>query len=209
MNKSCLRRSYSGRVGVLGVGRWLAFLLQFCINRHSATNKWNWCHVRSGRVALWGRKRGLQICILQQSRWSICHPYAWGIRLPAYHLDPLLWDCDLETQWKRMGPVWAAMARLYSLGGKSDSSIPCWAWAYEGMPILSPTPALVHAMLVNDVWEEETCENVTKTLLYLRQMPWKRERLSERGERWGKNKKKQTLFLAFLKRMSLEVLNNC
>lgn len=65
------------------------------------------------------------------------------------------------------------------------------------MPILSPTPALVHAMLVNDVWEEETCENVTKTLLYLRQMPWKRERLSERGERWGKNKKNNNTFFGF------------
>lgn len=57
-------RQGSARVVVgwgLGCGiflwEWLAFLLWFCINRHSATNKWNWCHVRSGRVALWGRKR--------------------------------------------------------------------------------------------------------------------------------------------------------
>lgn len=56
MNESWLWRSYSRGFEDL-VWWWLAFLLQFCINRHSATNKWNWCHVRSGRVALWGRKR--------------------------------------------------------------------------------------------------------------------------------------------------------
>lgn len=80
--------------------QWLAFLLWFSINRHSATNKWNWCHVRSGRVALWGRKREqwkrlvyLHSAAEQMERLSsICMRQAVASLSPW----PLLWDCDLR-----------------------------------------------------------------------------------------------------------------
>lgn len=159
--------------------QWLAFLLWFCINRHSATNKWNWCHVRSGRAALWGRKRErrkrlgyLHSAEEQMERLSsIC------MRQTAASLSPwpLLWGCDLWAQWKRMGPVWAVVIRLYPVAGKNVWAL--WLWVViepaEECRSSSVTPAGVHAIYGSEWWmeEEETQENVTKTLLFLRQMP--------------------------------------
>lgn len=104
----------------------LHFYYGFCINRQSATNKWNWCHVRSGRVALWGRKRdgerGLGICILQWNRWSVCHPYAWGGRLPAYHLDPCYGAVTLDSMEENGTRLSRGVRALSLRAGKSGRS---------------------------------------------------------------------------------------
>ena len=166
----------------MGVGlwdflqRWLAFLLRFSINRHSAANKWNWCHVRSGRVVLWGRKREqrkklvyLHSAAEQMERLSsICMRQAAASLSPW----PLLWDSDLGTQWKRMGQVWAVVLRLYAVAGKSGwaawlhRSRPRFRQWRNATPFSQHLPGHMQSMFVNDGWKGGGDEgNVTKTLL--------------------------------------------
>lgn len=85
-----------------------------CYNIKSVTNKWNWCSVRAEKES---REKGLCIRILQWNRWSVCHPYAWGRRLPAYHLDPCYGTVTLDSM--KMNGTSLSCGRLYPGAGKS------------------------------------------------------------------------------------------
>lgn len=214
MNKSCRRRSYSGRVGGLCVGRWLAFLLQFCINRHSATNKWNWCHVRSGRVALWGRKREQRkrLANLHSPAEQMEHLPSICMRHTAASLSPWplamgFWPWDsieengtsLSCDGKALFLGWEKWLQYSRLG------LNLWRNAY-------PLPNTCLGACNVSKWcmgggDMRKCHKDTS--VSQADALEKRTAFREGWTLGKKTKKTTTLFLAFLKRMSLEVPINC
>lgn len=72
--------------------------------------------------------------VRRQDRWSVCHPYAWGRRLPVLHLDPRHGTVTPDSMGEKMGPVWAAVLRLKPVSGAVIKTVVEW-------PLRSPTPA--------------------------------------------------------------------
>lgn len=91
------------------------------------------------------RDRSLCICMVQQNRWSISHPYAWGRRLSAYHLDPCYGTVTLDSV-KENGT--SVSCGVKALSWSCKTSIPDCG----GILLCSLTPAWYKAIHVSKWW---------------------------------------------------------